>query len=84
MRRVYRTDMTATGRRLTATLVLATVLGLLPGAVVAGAAPPPSSRASAGLPLGAAGLAETRSQRVLQRGVTVTTIVRGAVDARHF
>ena len=76
--------MTATGRRLTATLVLATVLGLLPGAVVAGAAPPPSSRASAGLPLGAAGLAETRSQRVLQRGVTVTTIVRGAVDARHF
>lgn len=33
-----------------------------------------------GLPLGPAGLPETRSVEVLQRGVTLTTITRGAAD----
>ena len=35
------------------------------------------------LPLGAAGLTETRSTRTLQRGVTLTTITRGAADSSH-
>lgn len=36
------------------------------------------------LPLGPKGLTETRTSRVLQPGVTLTTIVRGAVDPADF
>lgn len=42
---------------------------------------PTSARA---LPLGPSGLPETRVQRVLQPGVTLTTIVRGVVDPDDF
>ena len=48
------------------------------------AAEPAGHRARASLPLGPAGLPEARSQRTLQRGVTLTTIVRGAVDAADY
>lgn len=58
----------------------ATVLILL---AVVGASPAPSSSEprptpAHALPLGAAGLTETRSTRTLQPGVTLTRIVRGA------
>ncbi|MFD8686324.1 phosphodiester glycosidase family protein [Streptomyces sp. NPDC059651] len=57
-----------------------TVLALL--AVVGGLPAPASSEPRPGptraLPLGAAGLTETRSTRTLQPGVTLTRIVRGA------
>ncbi|GAA3558732.1 phosphodiester glycosidase family protein [Microlunatus spumicola] len=43
------------------------------------AAPPPST-SSVGLPLGPSGLTEQRTTTTLQWGVTLTTIVRGAVD----
>ncbi|MFE0320118.1 SPOR domain-containing protein, partial [Streptomyces albogriseolus] len=39
--------------------------------------------ALAALPLGPAGLAETRTTQTLQPGVTLTRIVRGAVDPAH-
>ncbi len=39
--------------------------------------------ARAALPLGPAGLAETRTTQTLQPGVTLTRIVRGAVDPAH-
>ncbi len=38
---------------------------------------------AASLPLGPAGLSETRTTTRLQRGVTLTTIVRGATDPSH-
>ena len=44
------------------------------------AAPSLPTTGFVGLPLGPAGLAEQRTTTTLQRGVTVTTIVRGAVD----
>ncbi|WP_306322832.1 MULTISPECIES: phosphodiester glycosidase family protein [unclassified Streptomyces] len=48
-------------------------------AVPASSSPPPSSSVPwHGLPLGAAGLTETRTTRTLQPGVTLTRIVRGA------
>jgi len=43
----------------------------------------PAVAAARALPLGAAGLTETRSTATLQPGVTLTTVVRGAVDPRH-
>ncbi|CAM5708496.1 Sporulation domain-containing protein OS=Streptomyces tendae OX=1932 GN=F3L20_14375 PE=4 SV=1 [Streptomyces tendae] len=39
--------------------------------------------ARAALPLGPSGLAETRSTQTLQPGLTLTRIVRGAVDQKH-
>ena len=62
---------------------------LVAGAVLISSIVPMPSMAAApslpttgfvGLPLGPAGLAEQRTTTTLQRGVTVTTIVRGAVD----
>ena len=49
------------------------------------AAEPPAHRPAAShLPLGPAGLPETRTDSVLQPGVTVTTIVRGNADPDNF
>src|SRR4051812_9662391 len=42
------------------------------------------SHASARLPLGPATLSETRTSRVLQPGVTLTTIVRGQAGPQSF
>ena len=68
-------------------VLLVTAVALV-GPVVPASAPPgyrPEAAVAAArvLPLGAAGLAETRSTTTLQRGVTLTTIVRGATDPRH-
>ena len=65
---------------LTALLVAAmaaTTAAVLP---VEAAPPSPPAVASTPLPLGPAGLAEERTTEVLQPGVTLTTIVRGAAD----
>ncbi|GGX06530.1 hypothetical protein GCM10010297_30110 [Streptomyces malachitofuscus] len=62
------------------TTVLAVSLTGLP--VQASADPRPPGRPAA-LPLGASGLAETRTTQTLQPGVTLTRIVRGAVDPAH-
>ncbi len=43
----------------------------------------PTVTATASLPLGPAGLPETRTTTTLQPGVTLTTIVRGASDPAH-
>ena len=64
-------------------LLLMTLLVGVPSTAVAdGARPLPA--ASRPLPLGPAGLTETRTQRVVQPGVTLTTIVRGSTDAASF
>src|SRR5215207_4272891 len=55
----------------------ATTAAVLP---VEAVPPSPPAVASTPLPLGAAGLAEQRTTEVLQPGVTLTTIVRGAAD----
>jgi len=58
-----------------ASMALVTALVLLIPPVLAGAEP-----AAGTLPLGPAGLTETRTTRTLQPGVTLTDIVRGNVD----
>lgn len=75
--------MTTLPRRAVAATVLPLSLALtLPLAGQADARPSvPSARYSAGeLPLGRPGLGETRTSETLQRGVTLTTITRGATD----
>ncbi|WP_112248458.1 phosphodiester glycosidase family protein [Kribbella monticola] len=77
-------------RRLAAGVALSTSLAI--GSALAGTAsaqPPAGSPAGvvasvgqARLPLGPAGLPETRDSRVLQPGVTLTTIVRGQADPK--
>ncbi|HJU96401.1 MAG TPA: phosphodiester glycosidase family protein, partial [Jiangellaceae bacterium] len=59
------------------TAMAATTVAVLP---VEAGPPPPPAVASTPLPLGAAGLAEQRTTEVLQPGVSLTTIVRGAPD----
>lgn len=67
-------------------LVVPFVLGVVLVAPPAGAVEAPSSQATrptaaaATLPLGPAGLTESRTTTTLQRGVTLTTITRGVVD----
>ncbi|HYI54002.1 MAG TPA: phosphodiester glycosidase family protein [Microlunatus sp.] len=63
----------------------AALLLLIAGSVVAPGAvyATPSSHPSGGLPLGPASLVETRTDEQLQPGVTLTRIVRGAVDPAH-
>jgi hypothetical protein len=75
--------MIRTWRRLLASLLFVSLLVGGSTAWVADAAPPTSSPATT-LPLGPAGLPETRTDRVLQPGVTLTTIIRGAVDPANF
>ncbi|MCW2757204.1 MAG: hypothetical protein JWO46_950, partial [Nocardioidaceae bacterium] len=74
-------------RRRTLALLTTTVMtvGLAPAFGSAagadgGAKPPGAAKAAHGLPLGAADLPETRTTRRVQRGVTVTSIVRGVPD----
>ena len=73
-------------RRLVGSIVLVAAL-VVPPAVSAeadhSAAPADSTAAAASLPLGPAGLVETRTTTTLQPGVTLTTIVRGSVDPSH-
>lgn len=59
----------------TAAVVMTSALGVLPSKAEA-PTPPPGSATP--LPLGPAGLTEQRTTEVLQPGVTLTTIVRGA------
>lgn len=66
--------------RLGGVLVVTAVLVSPAGAPVAAAGPVRSPVAAPELPLGPAGLAEQRTTTTLQRGVTLTTIVRGALD----
>ncbi len=55
-----------------------------PGTATTPAAKAPSDAVAAPvLPLGLPGLTETRTTTTLQRGVTLTTIVRGAPDPSH-
>lgn len=61
-------------------LVVTAVLVSPAGAPVAAAAPVQPAALAAELPLGPAGLAEQRTTATLQPGVTLTTVVRGAVD----
>ena len=68
-----------TGGLLVAGAVLVSPVAPVPTQAVA-AAPTQPPTISAGLPLGPAGLAEQRTTTTLQRGVTLTTIVRGGVD----
>ncbi|MEE6296889.1 phosphodiester glycosidase family protein [Georgenia wangjunii] len=84
-----RTPTDRAPRRAVLAAVVATSLVALP--VAAGAAtghdgahrPPRPGPSAAVLPLGAPGLAETRTSEVLQPGVTLTRIVRGEVDPDH-
>lgn len=72
-------------RRVTAAILMTVMATLIPFSVDATAAPPgPAAASATGLPLGPTGLTETRTRRTLQPGVTLTTIVRGAVDATNF
>ena len=75
--------MVRTWRRLLASLVFASLLIGGSAASVAEAAPPTASPPAA-LPLGPSGLPEERTEQVLQPGVTLTTIIRGAVDPANF
>ena len=73
------------GSILGATLIVVSPAVPLPGPT--GALSPSNVVAVAaevGLPLGPAGLAEDRTTTTLQPGVTLTTIVRGAVDPSQF
>lgn len=77
------------GTRLVAALAsVSTTVLLVAGtsvvAVPASSAAPGQAAAPASLPLGPEGLPEVRTKITLQRGVTLTTIVRGEVDPRHF
>lgn len=73
-----------TRRRVAGSIGTAVLLAVIPLAVVHSpsvAETPADVRASdRGLPLGPRDLPETRTQKSLQSGVTLTTIVRGAVD----
>jgi hypothetical protein len=76
--------MSARSRRLTGVAVLA-VLGIaFPFVAGEASSAPRSPSTSAALPLGPAGLPETRTEQVLQPGVLLTTIVRGSVDPTDF
>lgn len=66
--------------RLGGALVVTAVLVAPAGAPVAVATPPRPPASARELPLGPAGLAEQRTTTTLQPGVTLTTVVRGAVD----
>ncbi len=70
-------------RRLVVSLLFASLLIGGSAASVADAHPPTRSP-SAWLPLGPAELPETRTPQVLQPGVTLTTIIRGAIDPANF
>lgn len=73
-------------RRLTGGIGVAFLLCAMPSVAVqpqSAAEPRPAPQARAALPLGPKNLAETRTVRRLQAGVTLTTIVRGAVDPAH-
>jgi hypothetical protein len=61
-------------------LLIATTLALSAAPAVATAVDAGPGVVQAGLPLGPAGLSETRTTRTLQPGVTLTTIVRGTTD----
>src|SRR6266508_20729 len=61
-------------------LLIATTLALSAAPPVATAVDAGPGVVQAGLPLGPAGLSETRTTRTLQPGVTLTTIVRGTTD----
>src|SRR6266508_5037385 len=61
-------------------LLIATPLALSAAPPVATAVDAGPGVVQAGLPLGPAGLSETRTTRTLQPGVTLTTIVRGTTD----
>ncbi len=78
--------MTSTLRRRLIGWAGVAVLLVVPSAAVGpSAADTPGPAATrAALPLGPTGLNEVRTTRTLQRGVTMTTIVRGAVDPAHF
>jgi len=69
-------------RRVSGVLVATAVLvsPVAPTPVVVASAPGSPVSATRELPLGPAGLSEQRTTTTLQRGVTLTTIVRGAVD----
>ncbi|NHC43698.1 phosphodiester glycosidase family protein [Motilibacter aurantiacus] len=70
-------------RRVAAPAALAVpLLGLCALPVTTADAAPPQPAQE--LPLGPAGLVETRSTQALQPGVTLTSIVRGAADAATF
>ncbi|MBA2774844.1 MAG: phosphodiester glycosidase family protein [Nocardioidaceae bacterium] len=70
-------------RRLAGSFALLALV-MTPPAVAAQAGPgpalAPAAAAAAELPLGPAGLSETRTTTTLQPGVTLTTIVRGSTD----
>lgn len=70
-------------RRMTASILLAALVTALPWTAGQASTVPPPTRA-AGLPLGPSWLSEVRTHRVLQPGVTLTTIVRGRTDSDHF
>ncbi len=78
---------TSPARLLSTGLVVAalSVTTVLPASARPSAPPAvPDRPVAATLPLGPAGLVESRSTTTLQRGVTLTTIVRGTVDADAF
>ncbi len=73
-------------RRALVAVAAAASLLALPGAADATPTadrPAQAAASAAPLPLGAPGLAETRTTEVLQRGVTLTRIVRGEPDPDH-
>lgn len=72
----------ATGRRRWVGGAVLLLLMAGPG-VAPGAYGTPPTRPATGLPLGPAGLVETRTEQQLQPGVTLTRIVRGEVDPAH-
>jgi Phosphodiester glycosidase/SPOR domain len=74
-------------RRTAVPLVLLAMAGpalIAPPAVAAPPGPRAAARPGGTLPLGPAGLEETRTTRTLQRGVTLTRIVRGHTDPSAF
>ncbi|MGW5194199.1 phosphodiester glycosidase family protein [Kribbella sp. NPDC004138] len=73
--------MTTSARVFTTALAAAAVFGSLTVGVPTATAVPAGEQATQGLPLGDADLAETRTDRTLARGVTLTRIVRGTDPA---
>jgi len=73
--------MTTSARVFTTALAAAAVFGSLTVGAPTATAAPAGEQATQGLPLGDADLAETRTDRTLAPGVTLTRIVRGADPA---
>ena len=71
-------------RRTAFSLILPAMAGLALVAPAAVAAPPAVTPTAGALPLGPAGLEESRTTRTLQPGVTLTRIVRGHTDPSAF